>query len=182
MISGLIFALIFYATYAFAAGAWTHGGFIALSVLLVFTAPLFARWSSVVETIAAQKARSQVAGRVARFVFQWGVNIALIGVLLLLGVAKPTAVAALGGLVLAAGLTTFGSQGLQYGALWLAARGWGSLQANVLTALATSMVVNSAALTGLGLAQRGLQIFNAVLVVAGLAVALKSDRTSLPQD
>lgn len=179
MISGLIFALIFYLTYAFAGGAWTNAGFIALSMLLVFTGPLFARWSGVVEQFAAGRTGSQLAARAARFLFQWAVNVALVAVLILCGVASRDAVAALGGLVIAAGLTSFGSQGLQYAALWLAGRGWGRPQANVLAALAASMMMNSAALTSLGLAQRGLQIFNIVLVVAGLAIAIRSDAMSL---
>lgn len=148
IVRGLIFGVIFYATYAAASGHWGHPALIAVSAGLVVTSWWFARTSNQIDRHLQLRYRSVLAGRAGRIAFQWAVNIGLIGFLGAFSVVSFAAIDKMGGLIGAAFFVTLASQGFQYVGGALYRFGYGSEAGNVVVALAASLSLNALAVTG----------------------------------
>ncbi len=181
---GLLVGGLFYCAYALATGGFLAPGLIVVSAVMVFSSPVFARASNALDDYGTKQVGSVLVGRFCRIGFQWLVNGALIGALLLTGVLSTAGLAGLGGLLWASLFATIASQGFQHIGVHLASSGIGKPDLNVLLALASSLLLNAFALVGTPILQLLLMALGYGLTVIGLLTALLVDvrRRSIKPD
>jgi nicotinic acid mononucleotide adenylyltransferase len=155
--------LLTYVSYAYAHGSWANAALIAVSLFVAVLAPSYAKLSNKAELWAYDRFGFVTAGRLGRFIPQFVFNLAAFWILLWGGALYLEGIASVGGIGSAALVTTLASQGLQYLGLYLAQRGIGDPNRNVLVALSLTV-----ALTGLGTA--GLPFAREAFLVVGLGV------------
>ena len=173
---GLGVGFLMYLSYAAAHRAFGNIGLIALCVFVGAFIPYYSKLSNKLEEIINLRTAKVSLGRLGRFLPQLAFNIGIFLVLTWTGVFPTGNLAALGGILGVALVTTCASQGMQYVALALANRERGDKNRNVLAALSVNIVVTA-------LATVGWPWSKAVFLVLGLgfgalffAVGLLSDR------
>ena len=141
--------LLTYFCYAYAHNSWTNPALIGVALFFALFMPTYTRISNKVELWANNQFGYVTGGRLARFLFQFAVNLALFAIMLMGGGMSRDGVATVGGIAGAALVTSLASQGLQYLGSYLFARGIGDLNRNVLAALCINTVLTALGTAGL---------------------------------
>jgi hypothetical protein len=155
--------LLFYLSYAYAHSSWTNAALIGVSVFIGIFVPSYAKLSNKAELWANNRFGFVTAGRLGRFIPQYAFNLAAFGIMIWGGALNRGGIASVGGFASAALVTSLASQGIQYLALYLFARGVGDANRNVQTGLSFVIV-----LTALGTA--GLPFAREVFLTLGLGL------------
>lgn len=137
-----------YLAYGWAHGAWESPALVGASIFVALALPRYSRLSNKAEQKANDLTAHVTAGRLARFALQLLFNLAAFAVMASGDALRPEGVAAVGGLIAAALLTTAASQGAQYVAIWLFQRNIGDLNRNVLIGLSVNVVVTALGTAG----------------------------------
>lgn len=152
-----------YAAYGWAHDAWSSPALVGTSLFVALALPRYSRLSNKAEQKANDLTAHVTAGRLARFALQAAFNLAAFAVMAFGATLKPDGIAAVGGIVGAALLTTAASQGAQYVAIWAFQRGLGDLNRNVLIGLSANVVI-----TAIGTA--GVPVIREIFVIGALAL------------
>ena len=155
--------LLTYASYAYAHHSWTNASLIGVSLFVGVFLPSYARLSNNAELWTNNRFGFVSIGRLGRFFPQFVFNLAVFGITLWGGALNRDGVASVGGIAVAALITTIASQGAQYVGLYLAQRGVGDPTRNVQVGLSVNLV-----LTALGTA--GLPIARELFLIGGTAL------------
>lgn len=161
---GLAMGGVMYAAYAFAHSAWTNPALIGVCAVVAVLLPSYSRLSNKLEERVNLRFAVVTFGRLGRFALQLSFNYAVFLAFTFGGVFAEASVAAVGGALGIAVLTTLASQGAQYIAVVFFNRGVGDLNRNVLVALSANILATAAATTGLPFVQTA---FMAVSLVLG---------------
>jgi hypothetical protein len=155
--------LLTYASYAYAHNSWTNASLIGVSLFIGVFLPSYARLSNNAELWTNNRFGFVSIGRLGRFFPQFVFNLAVFGVTLWGGALNRDGVASVGGIAVAALVTTVASQGAQYVGLYLAQRGVGDPTRNVQFGLSINLM-----LTALGTA--GLPVARELFLLGGTAL------------
>jgi nicotinic acid mononucleotide adenylyltransferase len=150
-------------SYAYAHTSWTNPALIGVSVFIGVFLPSYAKLSNKAELWANNWLGFVTAGRLGRFIPQFALNVAIFWIMWSGGALNREGIASVGGIASAALVTSLASQGIQYLAAYLFARGVGDMNRNV--QIGVSFVI---VLTALGTA--GLPIAREAFLVTGFAV------------
>jgi hypothetical protein len=172
-------ALLSYLCYAYAHGSWNNPALIGVSVFTGLFLPTYARLSNKAELWANNRFGFVTAGRLGRFAPQYAFNFVVFWVLLSGGALNRVGVQSVGGFAVAALVTTFASQGLQYLAVYLVARGVGDLNRNVLVGLSVNLILTAFGTAGVPLAREAFLVLGFGLGVALFGLGLASDIRSV---
>jgi hypothetical protein len=138
-----------FAAYGLAHESWSNPALIGTCLFVALALPSYSRYSNKIEQRANDLTAHVTAGRLARFSMQFAFNLAAFAVMGLGGALIEGGVAAVGGLLGAALLTTAASQGAQYAAIWLFQRNVGDLNRNVLIGLSVNVIVTALGTAGM---------------------------------
>ena len=178
-LSGLT-GLLTYITYASLNGAWDNYVLVAIAIYMYVSIPAYSRLSNQAETKASDWTGLSTLGRVARYTLQFVVNCALLYVFLAGNILDPTGLIGIGGLFGAAAWITAVSQGGQYVASWLASRGVGNSDQNVVVSISISVIVNALAVSGVAWIQpiyvNASLLFASVILLSGVVLDIKALR------
>jgi hypothetical protein len=171
-------ALLSYLCYAYAHGSWSNPALIGVSVFTGAFLPTYAKLSNKAELWANNQFGFVTAGRLGRFLPQYVFNFVVFWILLTGGALYRPGIESVGGFATAALVTTLASQGLQYLAVYLVARGIGDLNRNVLVGLSINLILTAFGTAGVPLAREAFLImgfgFGAILFGLGLSSDLRS--------
>jgi len=145
---GLFVGLITYVCYGYLNQAWSNWALVAISIFMFLSLPLYSKYSNRIETLAAKWTRLESGGRVARYLFQLLDNMFLLWVYVAGEIIDPAALAGIGGFFATAAWITIVSQGGQYLAKYLAGKGIGNPDYNVVWAITISVTISSLAVSG----------------------------------
>lgn len=128
--------------------AWGNWVLFAVALYMFLSIPLYSKLSNKCELAVARRTQLETLGRVARYVLQLLVNLALLWVFVEGQVIDPSGLDGIGGFFATAAWITIVSQGGQYLANWLARRHVGDSDRNVVLAVSISAMVNALAVSG----------------------------------
>ena len=178
-LSGLT-GLLTYITYALLNGAWDNYVLVAIAIYMYVSIPVYSRLSNQVEAKASDWTELSTIGRVARYTLQFVINCALLYVFLAGKILDPIGLIGIGGFFGAAAWITAVSQGGQYVASWLSARGVGSSDQNVVVSISISVIVNALAVSGVAWIQPiyvgASLLFASVILLSGVMLDIKDVR------
>ncbi len=166
---------LMYLSYAVLHEAWTVPGVLFVGAFVALALPTYSKWSNKVEERIGLATASVTAGRLGRGVLQYGMNLFLFAILIGSGAVPEQKVAAMGGILGIALITTAISQGVQYLALMLANRDIGNRNRNVLIAIAGNIILTAIATLGLAVPQLIAQWLGIACGLFFLGVGLASD-------
>jgi hypothetical protein len=168
-----------YVCYAHAHGAWTNPPLIGVSLFVGIFAPSYARLSNKAELWANNRFGFVTAGKLGRFIPQLLFNLVVFWVLLWGGALIREGVASVGGFAAAALVTTLASQGLQYLGLYLAQRGQGDANRNVLIGVVVNLALTSFGTAGVPGAREAFLVMGVVFGALFFGIGLLSDIRSV---
>jgi nicotinic acid mononucleotide adenylyltransferase len=171
--------LLTYFCYAYAHNSWTNLALIGVALFFALFMPTYSKISNKAELWANNRFGFVTGGRLARFVFQFAVNLALFAVMLWGGGMSRAGVESVGGIAGAALVTSLASQGLQYLGSYLFARGIGDLNRNVLVGLCVNTVLTALGTAGLPYAREAFLALGFGLGGLLLLVGILSDLRSV---
>ncbi|WP_422002856.1 adenylyltransferase/cytidyltransferase family protein [Reyranella sp.] len=171
--------LIFYLSYAFAHGSWANPTLIGVSVFVGLFLPSYAKLSNKAELWANNQFGFVTCGRLGRFVPQYVFNLAAFWIMQWGGALKATGIESVGGVAVAALVTTLASQGAQYGALYVFQRGFGDANRNVLVAVSVNLVLAALGTAGVPGAREAFLASGVVFGALFFGLGLMSDLRSL---
>ncbi len=145
---GAFVGLITYVSYGYLNQAWSNWALVAISIFMFLSLPLYSKYSNRIENAAARWTQLETGGRVARYLFQLIDNTLLLWVYVAGEVIDPAALDAMGGFFATAAWITILSQGGQYVANFLARKGFGNPDHNVVWAVTVSVTINALAVSG----------------------------------
>src|SRR5215467_10153865 len=145
--------LFSYLCYAYAHGSWTNPALIGVSVFTGVFLPTYAKLSNKAELWANNRFGFVTGGRLGRFIPQLAFNLAAFWIMSLGGAFNREGISSVGGFASAALITTLASQGIQYLALYLFARGVGDANRNVQIGLSFVTIITALATAGLPVAR-----------------------------
>jgi len=128
--------------------AWGNWALFAVAVYMFLSIPLYSKLSNRIEFAITKKTKLETGGRIARYIPQLLVNLALLWVFVEGQVIDPKGLEGIGGFFATAAWITIVSQGGQYLANWLARRDVGDADRNVVLAVSISAIVNALAVSG----------------------------------
>lgn len=166
---------LMYLSYAALHGAWLSAGVVFVGIFVALALPSYSKWSNKVEERIGLMTASVTAGRLGRAALQYAMNLFLFAVLIGSGAVPEGKVAAMGGILGIALITTVISQGVQYVALMLANRDIGNRNRNVLMAIAGNIILTAVATLGMPLPQMIVQWFGIVCGVFIFGMGIASD-------
>ncbi|GGF22173.1 hypothetical protein GCM10011611_30300 [Aliidongia dinghuensis] len=170
----MFMGLVLWLSYARAQNAWENPVLVGVALFVALALPSISVVSNILDARVSTLAHHRLPGRLARFVAQLLVNIAIFAVMIVGRVIPPGGIDQVGGIAGAAAVTTLASQGLQAVALWLAWRGIGRADGNVLLALSANIVVAALAIAGIGWARQAFLIGGAGLAVLAVLTDLRA--------
>ena len=141
--------VVTYLAYGSLNHAWTNWVLFAVALYMFVSIPLYSKLSNKLERAVTRRTQLETLGRIARYVPQLLVNLALLWVFLEGGVIDPRGLEGIGGFFATAAWITIVSQGGQYLANWFARRLIGDSDRNVVLAVSTSAIVNALAVSGI---------------------------------
>lgn len=164
---------LMYLSYAALHTAWASPGVLFVGIFVALALPTYSKWSNKVEERIGLATASVTAGRIGRAALQYAMNLFLFAVLIGSGAVPAAKVAAMGGILGIALITTVISQGVQYVALMLANRDIGNRNRNVLIAIAGNIILTAIATLGLAVPQLIVQWLGIVsgLFIFGVGIA-----------
>ncbi len=133
--------LLTYFAYAYAHTSWTNPVLIGIAVFIGTFLPTYAKLSNKAELWANNLFGFVTAGRLGRFLPQLAFNLAVFWLMLWGEALNRAGVGAVGGVAGAALVTTLASQGTQYLAGYLVARGIGDANRNTLAGLLVNITL-----------------------------------------
>ncbi|MFO1079950.1 MAG: hypothetical protein U1E23_04895 [Reyranellaceae bacterium] len=176
-------AALSYACYAYAHGSWGNPALIGVSVFTGLFLPTYSKLSNKAELWANNRFGYVTAGRLGRFAPQFAFNLTVFWILLTGGALKTAGIQSVGGFAAAALLTTMASQGVQYLAVYLTARGVGDLNRNVLVGLSVNLVLAGFGTAGVPFAREAFLVagFGFGLLLFGLGLASDARSVAAPK-
>jgi len=141
--------VVTYLAYGSLNHAWTNWVLFAVALYMLISIPVYSKLSNKIERAVTRWTDLETLGRVARYVPQLLVNLALLWVFVEGGVIDPSGLEGIGGFFATAAWITIVSQGGQYLANWFARRLIGDPDRNVVLAVSTSAIVNALAVSGI---------------------------------
>ena len=176
---GVSLGLVSYLSYAYAHGSWANSALIGVSVFVGVFAPTYAKLSNKAELWANNQFGFVTAGKLGRFLPQLVFNFAVFWVMKWGGALNLAGVASVGGIAVAALVTTLASQGAQYLGLYLFQRGVGDANRNVLIGLSINLALTALGTAGLPYARELFLILGSLLGVLFFGVGVLSDFRSI---
>lgn len=164
-----------YAAYGWAHDSWASPALIGTALFVALALPRYSLISNQAEQKANDLTAHVTAGRLARFALQAAFNLAAFAVMAWGDALRPGGIAAVGGIVGAALLTTAASQGAQYLAVWLFQRGKGDLNRNVLIGLSANVVATALGTAGLPGLREAFLVASIALGALVFGIGLLSD-------
>ena len=174
-----VVGLIFYLSYAFAHGSWANPTLIGVSVFVGLFLPSYAKLSNKAELWANNQFGFVTGGRLGRFVPQFVFNLAAFWIMQWGGALSATGIASVGGVAVAALVTTLASQGAQYASLYLFQRGIGDANRNVLIGVSINLVLAALGTAGVPGAREAFLVAGVVFGALFFGIGLLSDLRSL---
>src|SRR5262245_44730409 len=171
--------ILFYLSYAYAHGSWTNTALIGVSVFIGVFIPSYAKLSNKAELWANNRFGFVTGGRLGRFIPQLAFNLAVFWIMLVGGALNREGISSVGGFASAALITTLASQGIQYLALYLFARGVGDANRNVQIGLSFVTIITALGTAGLPVAREAFLVLGLVLGVLLFAIGVLSDLRSM---
>ena len=172
-------ALLSYVCYGYAHGSWSNAALIGVSAFTAIFLPTYAKLSNKAELWANNQFGFVTAGRLGRFLPQYAFNFVVFWILLSGGALNRPGVASVGGFAAAALVTTLASQGLQYLAVYLVARGIGDLNRNVLIGLSINLILTAFGTAGVPFAREAFLVLGFGLGTALFGLGVVSDMRSV---
>lgn len=145
---GALVGVITYVSYGYLNQAWSNWVLVAISIFMFLSLPLYSKYSNRIENLAAKWTQLETGGRVARYLFQLVDNMLLLWVYVAGEVINPAALEGIGGFFATAAWITIVSQGGQYLANYLARKGIGNPDHNVVWAVTISVSISALAVSG----------------------------------
>lgn len=175
---GWLIGLAFYVSYAIARDVWGNPTLIAASLFIGMNVPGYSRLSGRIEEYLQLISATVTLGRLGRFAFQMAFNTVVYALFVAGGVVAPIGIDALGGVIGAALVTTFASQGFQYAGQTAARFGYGQPDWNVLVGLSANVFLAAMALAGLPGARTlfigSAIVFGALVFAVGVASDIRA--------
>lgn len=171
--------LLFYLSYAYAHSSGTNAALIGVSVFIGIFIPSYAKLSNKAELWANNRFGFVTAGRLGRFIPQYAFNLAAFGIMTWGGALDRGGIASVGGFASAALVTSLASQGIQYLALYLFARGVGDANRNVQIGLSFVIVLTALGTAGLPFVREAFLVLGFGLGAVLFGVGLLSDIRSV---
>ena len=171
--------LLTYLSYAYAHGSWANPTLIGVSVFVGVFLPSYAKLSNKAELWANNQFGFVTAGRLGRFLPQLAFNLVMFWLMLWGGALNQLGIASVGGFAGAALVTTLASQGTQYLAGYLVARGVGDATRNTLVGILVNVTLAALGTAGVPGAREAFLVLGFVLGGGLLAVGLLSDIRSV---
>ncbi|MBS0547375.1 MAG: adenylyltransferase/cytidyltransferase family protein [Proteobacteria bacterium] len=171
--------LLTYLSYAYAHGSWANPALIGVSLFTGLFLPTYAKLSNKAELWAQNRFGFVTAGRLGRFVPQYGFNLAVFWVLLWGGALNRVGMASVGGFAGAALVTSLASQGSQYLGLYLFQRGYGDANRNVLAGVSINLVLAAFGTAGVPFAREAFLVLGLLLGAVLFGIGLLSDLRSV---
>lgn len=140
--------VVTYLAYGSLNHAWTNWALFAVAIYMFLSIPLYSKLSNQIEFAITKRTRLETGGRIARYIPQLLVNLALLWVFVEGQVIDPRGLDGIGGFFATAAWITIVSQGGQYLANWLAKKNVGDSDRNVVLAVSISAIVNALAVSG----------------------------------
>ena len=140
--------VVTYLAYGSLNQAWSNWVLVAVGVYMFVSIPIYSKLSNKIEAAITRRTRLETGGRIARYVPQLLVNLALLWVFVEGRVIDPSGLDGIGGFFATAAWITIVSQGGQYLANWLAQKNIGDADPNVVLAVSVSAIVNALAVSG----------------------------------
>ena len=140
--------VVTYLAYGSLNHAWSNWVLFAVAIYMFLSIPIYSKLSNKVESAATRWAKLETVGRIARYIPQLLVNLALLWVFVEGQVIDPSGLVGIGGFFATAAWITIVSQGGQYLANWLARKHFGDADRNVVLAVSISATVNALAVSG----------------------------------
>lgn len=137
-----------YVAYASLNSAWFNPALFGIAVFLLLTIPLYSKLSNRIEFTVARWTGLETGGRIARYILQLLDNLLLLWMFVAGQVVDPAGLEGIGGFFATAAWITIVSQGGQYLANWLARKGVGDSDRNVVLAISISAIINALAVSG----------------------------------
>jgi len=172
---GWLVGFIFYLCYAAAGDVWGNPTLIAASLFIGMNLPRYSRLSGRIEEHLQFISATVSLGRLGRFAFQMAFNLVVYALFVAGGVVGHGGIAALGGVLGAAFVTTLASQGFQYAGQTVARLGYGQPDWNVLLGLSANVFLAATALAGFPAARAVFLITAIIFGAVVLAIGLASD-------
>ena len=140
--------VVTYLAYGSLNQAWGNWVLAAVGLYMFLSIPIYSKLSNRIEVAITNRTRLETVGRIARYVPQLLVNLALLWVFVEGQVIDPRGLEGIGGFFATAAWITIVSQGGQYLANWLAQKDIGDADPNVVLAVSVSAIVNALAVSG----------------------------------
>jgi hypothetical protein len=172
-------AALSYVCYAYAHGSWSNLALIGVSVFTGAFLPTYAKLSNKAELWANNRFGFVTAGRLGRFLPQYAFNLAVFAIFFFGGALNRVGIASVGGYATAALVTTLASQGLQYLAVFLVARGVGDLNRNVLIGVSFNLILTAFGTAGVPFAREAFLVMGFGFGVAFFGWGITSDLRSV---
>lgn len=167
--------LLTYLSYAYAHGSWTNAALIGVSVFIGVFLPSYAKLSNKAELWANNRFGFVTGGRLGRFIPQYVFNLAVFWIMAWGGALNRDGIASVGGIASAALITSLASQGIQYLALYLFARGVGDANRNVQIGVSLVIVLTALGTAGLPFAREAFLAIGLGLGALLFGIGLLSD-------
>ena len=177
-LSGLI-GLLTYVIYGSLNDAWANPTLVAIALYMYLSIPWYSKVSNRVETGTGELTGLVTVGRISRYLLQLCFNVVLLWAFLAGRVLDPAGLEGIGGFFGAAAWVTVLSQSGQYLANWLARKGMGDADRNVVLAISISAIVNALAVSGVAWIQPMYVIVSLCLGVGMFGAGAMSDTRSI---
>ena len=171
--------LLTYLSYAYAHSSWANPVLIGVSIFVGVFLPSYAKLSNKAELWANNQFGFVTAGRLGRFIPQLAFNLVMFWLMLWGGALNPAGIASVGGIAGAALVTTLASQGTQYLAGYLVARGVGDANRNTLVGILVNVTLAALGTAGVPGAREGFLLLGFGLGGTLFAVGVLSDLRSV---
>lgn len=140
--------VVTYLAYGSLNQAWANWVLVAVGLYMFLSIPLYSKLSNKIEVAITKRTRLETGGRIARYIPQLLINLALLWVFVEGQVIDLRGLDGIGGFFATAAWITIVSQGGQYLANWLALKKIGDADRNVVLAVSISAIVNALAVSG----------------------------------
>jgi len=140
--------VVTYLAYGSLNQAWSNWVLGAVGLYMFLSIPIYSKLSNKIEFAITKRTRLETGGRIARYIPQLLINLALLWVFVEGQVIDPSGLDGIGGFFATAAWITIVSQGGQYLANWLARKNIGDADRNVVLAVSISAIVNALAVSG----------------------------------
>ncbi len=140
--------VVTYLAYGSLNQAWSNWVLVAVGLYMFLSIPLYSKLSNKIEVAVTERTNLETGGRIARYIPQLLINLALLWVFVEGQVIELSGLDGIGGFFATAAWITIVSQGGQYLANWLALKKIGDADQNVVLAVSISAIVNALAVSG----------------------------------